>query len=795
MEKLEEKNNPRVSKLRAGMLRKPELCVERAYLWTESYKGTESEPPIIRRAKALKNVLEKMTVHIEDGELIVGRTTGKRRGCMIFPEIQWEWFIEEKDQLSTRDWDTIGPISDEEKSSMVECLPYWKGKSTWEKWNACLPEDVIKIHNKLFATATGSMSGVHWGHETIDYEKLLRVGLRGIMDDVNKRLEQLDLSDVDDYSKWLFLKAVKITLEATIDFAARYANLAGDMAKKEKDSQRKAELEKIADICSRVPLNPANSLHEALQSIWLVHIAVRIEAWGPGLSFGRVDQYLFPYYLKDIKDGNLTRGESKELISLFLVKVNDLAPVMGTAAVETLGGFPTMVSMTIGGVDRKGNDAVNELTYLFLESDTEVSLNAEEITVRINRKNSDAYLKKACETAKLLKGKLKFVSDETIIQQLLGEGRPAEHARDYILAGCFTPGIPGRSLDVTAGTINLPFIFELALNNGISRLSGEQLGVKTGDPGKFKSYDEVWEAFQKQVEHVIPRLVTSRNIDLGLYADLLQCPLMSSLHEGCIEKGRDILNGGTYPWAREAHGFSGLPNVADSLAAIKKVVFEDKVVPMEQLIEALNADFKGYDSILRTLGKAPKFGNDNDYVDTIVNDIIIHFDKVLANYKGIFGKKPAIAAATGTGHLIMGKMVGALPDGRKAGEPFAEGGISPHQGRNVSGPTATLMSVAKLDHLKMTGGSVLNMKFNPDVFGDDLKIKKFMSMLRAYCENGGYHVQFNIISSDILRDAQKHPENYRDLLVRVATYSSYFIELSPRMQEDIIARMEFQQVV
>lgn len=794
MEKPEERNNSRVGKLRAGMLRKPEICVERACLWTESYKETESEPSIIRRAKALKHVLKNMTVIIEDGELIVGRTTSKRRGCMIFPEVQWEWFIEEKDLLSTREWDTIGPISDEEKSILVECLPYWKGKCTFEKWNARLPEDVVRIHNKLFSTGTGSMSGVHWGHETIDYERLLRVGLRGIKDDVNNRMAQLDLTDVDDYSKWLFLRAVNITLDATIDFAARYADLARDMAGKEKDSRRKAELEKIADTCARVPLNPAGSFQEALQSIWLVHIAVRIEGWGPGLSFGRVDQYLFPYYEKDVNEGNITRNDAKELLSLFLVKVNDLAPVMATFAVETLGGFPTMVSMTIGGVDRKGYDAVNELTCLFLESDTEVSLNAEEITARISRKNSDAYLRKACETANLLKGKLKFVSDETIIRQLLGEGRPAEHARDYVLAGCFTPGVPGRSLDVTAGTINLPFIFELALNNGISRISGEQLGLKTGDPRKFKSYDEVWEAYKKQVEHVIPRLVTSRNIDVGLYADLLQCPLMSSLHEGCIEKGRDILNGGTYPWAREAHGFSGLPNVGDSLAAIKKVVFEDKIAAMDQLIDALEADFKGYDFILRSLEKAPKFGNNDDYVDTIVNDIIIHFDEVLADYRGIFGKKPGIAAATGTMHLLMGKMVGALPDGRKAGEPFAEGGISPHQGRNVSGPTATLMSVAKLDHLKMTGGSVLNMKFNPDVFGDDLKIKKFMSMLRAYCENGGFHVQFNIISSDTLRDAQKHPEKYRDLLVRVATYSSYFAELSPKMQDDIIARMEFQQI-
>jgi formate C-acetyltransferase len=342
--------------------------------------------------------------------------------------------------------------------------------------------------------------------------------------------------------------------------------------------------------------------------------------------------------------------------------------------------------------------------------------------------------------------------------------------------------------------VNVPMMLELALNNGVSRPTGKQVGPRTGDPRKFKSYQEVWEAFKRQVEFFIPRMVTARNIDTQLYAEFAPCPFMSAFFSPCIENGKDIIAGGTAPNVRECFGFSGVPNVGDSLAAVKKVVFDDKLTDMAGLIDSLDKNFKGKDQLLHALANAPKYGNDIDSVDTIVYDIIVLFEKDLGKYKGLFGSKPAVAIATGTGHLIMGAQVGATPEGRKTGEPFAEGGISPHQGRNTSGPTATFRSVTKLDHLKIRGGSVLNMKFNPDVFADEKKKAKFMSMLRTYCESGGYHVQFNIVSSETLRDAQKHPENYKDLLVRVATYSAYFVELSPRMQEDIIARTEFQEV-
>jgi pyruvate formate-lyase/glycerol dehydratase family glycyl radical enzyme len=782
----------RVRRLRSRMLQMPEICIERACWWTKSYQETEGEAEVVRRAKALAKVLENLPIRINDDELIVGMTTSKQRGAMVFPEIQWEYIVEEADTFSSRDWDKMGVVSDEEKRVLGETLPYWRGKCTWDRFNAIMPPEIKRLHGGVFMIGTASMSGVHYGHETIDYSRVLTKGLSGIRAEVQERLSELDLADLEDFRRYEFLTAVEVALDAAAAFAERYADLARDMAAQEADGRRRAELEKIAGICERVPLQPASTFYEALQAIWLTHIVLRNEGWGPGLSFGRLDQYLYPLFKQDRTAGTLTEAEACELVGAFLAKVNDMACVTSSMNIETLAGFPTMVSMTLGGVTPEGRDAVNELSYVFLDAEEQVGLNAEEITIRVSNSNPDSFLMKAVDVSKNLHGKFKFVSDKTIINQLLSEGRPVEHARDYILAGCFTPGVPNYSLDITAAQINAPLMLELALNDGCARVTGEQVGPKTGDPRSFTSYEEVWEAFAKQVEFFMHKVVAARNIDTHLYAEFAACPFMSAFFESCVENGGDVIGGGTAPYIREGFGAGGVPNVGDSLAALKRVVFDDKLIDMKGLVDALDKNFEGEDRLLRVLKNAPKFGNDDDYVDSIVNDVVVVLAGELGKHKGLCGAKPALAVASGTGHILMGTQVGATPEGRKAGEPFAEGGISPHQGRNISGPTATLRSVAKLDHMKIRGGSVLNMKFNPDALAGADKKEKFLSMLRMYCETGGFHVQFNIVDAKTLRDAQKHPEQYRDMLVRVATYSAKFVELSPRMQEDIIARTEFQ---
>jgi len=784
----------RLGRLREGALGTPELCIERAYLMTESYKETENEPHLIRRAKALEKILKEMTIHIEDGELIVGRATSTRRGGPLTPEINWDWCQEQMDTIST-DWDEFAPVAEEEKAKMKEILTYWKGKSLYDRLRALVPENVLRLHYKTILPAGSSISNMHLGtHNSPDYQMLLIKGLNGIKKEVDEELTKLNLAEIKDFRKPQFLNAVNITLEAAGSFAKRYAGLARSLAQKETDVRRKAELERIAQTCDWVPANPARSFYEALQSVWFTYIVLMIEGWGPGRSFGRPDQYLYPFYKKDIEGGRITKEEARELIALFCIKVNELAMRFSFVTVRTAAGLNMLSNIILGGLTKDGREAVNELSYLFLDAEEDIRMHAEEFVIRVHKNTPDAFLMKACEVAKLLRGKLKFVSDETAIQQLLSDGKPLEYARDYIVSGCVLPAVPGYSFDIIGGPLSLPLMLELALNNGASRLTSEQIGPKTGDPREFKSYNEVWDAYKKQVEALIPVAILVRNVDRELFAEFAPTPFQSSLFHGCIEKGLDITNGGTAPYITDGISAVGAPNVGDSLAAIKKAVFEDRKITMDRLIDALDKNFEGEEEILHILKSAPKFGNDDDYVDSIVNEVLINICDEVVRYRGFAGSIFNVTAYIAAGNIQMGSLVGALPDGRRACEPLAEGGVSPYQGRNVSGPTATMRSVTKLDLVRLTGGSALNMRFSPDTLKDEAKMRKFVSLIRTYCETGGYHVQFNIIDSDTLRDAQRYPEKYKDLLVRVATYSAYFVQLGPEVQNDIIARTEFQQV-
>ncbi len=785
----------RVNYLRNKMLTLPSVCTERACLITESYKETEGEPSPIRQAKALSKILSRMGVRIDGGELIVGNATSKQRGGAILPEINAQFLLEEMNQISTREWDRFIPLAENEKAKIKEILPYWVGKSVFDRWRVRMPEDKQKF---LFNGAMGgtlfSANGHYAGHSAVDYEKVLTKGLYAVKQEVDDALRELNLADPEDFQKYQFLKASGIVLEAVPKFAKRYSELAKSLAEKEADARRKAELDKIAETCSRIPGERARTFFEALQSMCFIWIALMLEGWGYGMSFGRTDQYLYPFYKKDMAEGRLTDDEARALISLLYIKVNGTVTVTDSMAATVFGGFPQTVNVILGGLTKEGKDAVNELSYLFLEADKDVGMSQNDLVIRIHKNTPDAFVMKACEVAKTLTGKLKFMSDETNIQQLLHDGHPIEYARDYIITGCNSPSVPGRSFDVPGGMFNLPLMLDLALNNGASRLSGEQIGPQTGDPRKFRFYEEVFNAYKKQVEALLPLAILFRNSDRQLYAEYVPTPFQSSLFSGPISKGLDMANGGTLPYARLAISLSGAPNVADSLAAVKKAVFEEKNMTMDQLITALERNFEGEEEVSHLLSSAPKFGNDDDYVDSIVNEVLMHGRNEATRYKGACGTKFNVAAAAVTANVPLGFAVGALPDGKRAGKPLSEGGISPYQGRNTSGPTATLRSVAKLDHVKLTNGSVLNMRFNPGVLKDEASTRKFASMIRTYLETGGFFVQFNIVGTETLRAAQKEPEKYRDLLVRVATYSAYFVELSPELQEDVIRRTEFTEV-
>lgn len=780
----------RVAKLRELVIGPPEICTERGRLMTESYKQTESEPTVMRRAKAMYHIMDKMTIKIEDGELIVGNSTSKPRGAPLIPELQWKWYLDEIDEVSTRQWDRCAPTPEADKAIMREILPYWEGKTPEEKW---LPKaDPIALRNQMTGTFI-SMGGnaFHLAHTAVDYEKALSLGFEAMKKEIDDEIARTDSAEE---TKITYLTAARLTLDAVINYANRYVELAESMAERQTDDTRRAELLLIAKNCRQVPAYPPRSFHEALQAMWFINLGLRIEGPALGITFGRPDQFLYPFYAADIAGGVLTEQQAEELVALTLVKMNDMAMLMSTAHVETLGGFPTMAGITLGGVTRDGKCAVNDLSWLILEAETQVGLTVDEVVIRIGEETPDDFIQRACAANKVLRGKLKFASDYTVIRQCLNQNRPIEYARDYIVAGCFTPAIPGKCFDTTAVTINSSLLLELALNDGVSRVTGEQWGEKTGDPRQFQSFDDVIEAFKKQIAAVVGPGHILHNQYREQYVKLAPQPYQSILFDGCLEKGIDLCDGLTVPYSREGYGLCGLVDTGDALAGLKKAVFDDKVVTMAEMIDALDKNFEGYEELQQYLKKVPKYGNDNAYVDDLTNLVIDIFYDELAKHKGYKGEALGLASSTGTSHLQAGMTVGATSDGRNAGEPLAEGGVSPHQGRNKSGITGTFNSVSNLNHVKLPAGSVFNMRINPSALRDENRLARFAAMLRTYCKRGGFHAQFNIVDGQMLRAAQREPEKYRDLVVRVATYSALFTELSTALQNDIIERSEFDDL-
>lgn len=781
----------RVTKLRARQVTTPEICVERAYYMTESYRETEAMPSVMRRAKAMEHILCNMTVRIDDGELVVGWPTSKVRGGAMLVEVNADWLLKELDTVQDREWEKYKPLSEREKELIRQILPYWKGKTLSEKWENLVSPEALRLEN-IVQNGGYARNCHHMAHACPDYAHILAVGLEGIIQEIDGHLERLDLTRPEDMERCQFYQASRIGQNAVIAFAQRYAELARKQADKTEDPTRRSELLEIAEICGRVPAKPARSLKEAIQSIWFIFMTSMIECWGAGMSLGRIDQYLYPYYERALEEG-MTREEIKEWISLLLVKMNGVVNLQEGFLSQAFSGYPVMQGITVGGVTMQGEDAVNGLTYLILDAEEEVGLTAEDLVIRINRKNPERYVLRACEVARNLHGKLKFVGDESTIQSMLQLGLPIGRARDYISTGCHNPMIPAYSHNVSAVVFNYALVIELVLNNGVLRRTGEQVGPRTGDPRSFRDFQQLLDAFETQFEAMADISFQYKNADMRLYGEETPCPMLSAYYGACMERGVDLYQVGTYPYATHATPLCGIANVADSLAAIKKLVYDEKKITMDELLRALDRDYVGEERILSLVRGAPKFGNDIDEVDLLIRDVVARSCDYLAGHVTYRGRRSSAASVAMTSNITYGSVLGATPDGRRAGEPLAEGGISPHQGRNRSGITATFNSVAKLDQVKLTNGSILNVRMSYDSVKDEESLLKFARILRAFFENGGNLAQFNFTSNEMLRDAQKHPEQYKDLLVRVATYSSYFVELSPTLQDNIIGRTEFTE--
>jgi len=783
----------RVARLRKNVRVAPVVCVQKMKYATEAFRATEGASSEYRRAMALDNILTHLTVKIGEDELFVGRPTGHARGGVMDPEVNASWYLKEMDHFHDREEERYTEMPEEDKAVVRDCVGYWQGKSLFDRWQALIPAELKKYNGPVIGGGGFCLNTQYFGHILTDFGIILEKGVLGLYEDIDRSIAaQGSFADVESFKKIEYLKAMKISLGALVKFANRYADEAERLAAEETDARRKQELERIAATCRWVPEHPARDLYEAIQSTWFSVVAINNESWGVGPSLARVDQYLYPYYLAD-KARGVTDEEVLELLTCFLIKQNGQFKVYSTPAAKLYGGLGCRFGNVIGGLKPDGSTAVNELSYLFLDA-ARISALTEDFMIMSGENTPRAFMEKAVDTAAALHGKMKFLGCDVIVRQMLHDGRPLEMARNCGVTGCNSPGCMGTSLDLPGGMVNLMLLLDLVLHNGYSPTLGQQIGPKTGDPRDFKSFDEFFDAWKRQFSYFVPYIHLYKNLDKELFAEYLPCPLQSCLMRGCIEKATDLTRGAMNPYVSYSVSVSGAPDVGDSLYALKKLIYEDKSVTMDEMVRALDDNWAGHDDLFHKVGRLPKFGNDQPCVDSLVDEVLAYCCKEIEKYPGYLGAKSTIAAGTVTSNILMGMDVGATPDGRHAGEPVSEGGISPHQGRNISGVTATLNSVAHLDPINFRHGSVLNIRIDPEAVSSPEKIRKLAALVSSFHAMGGYLVQFNVVSTETLRDAQIHPEDHKDLLVRVSTYSAYFVELSKALQDDIIARLEFHSV-
>ncbi|MBC7346872.1 MAG: glycyl radical protein [Clostridia bacterium] len=781
---------------------KPEICLERARLVTESYKQTEGEPMILRRAKALHHVLNNMSVYILEDELIVGKQAGKHRAAPLFPETEAIYLEKEIDIFPQRHTDRLLISPEDRRELLEEILPYWKDKCTETLLMKRLPEH-------LRAAWLGDEHGIFHpeihvrgslGHIVPDFERILKEGFAAQMNKAKEKLAAISPYDPEAPSKRQFYEAVIITCDAVIDFARRYSEKAREMARAETRPQRRRELEKIAEVCAWVPANPARDFWEALQSYWFTLLICYIEQNGLAVSSGRFDQYMYPYYRKDIEEGRLTREEAQELLEACWVIHTEIMRAYDLACAKYFSGFAIAMDMDLGGVDKNGKDATNELSYMCLEADKKINNPQPNLSVRIHDACPDEFLLKAIEVVReagggMGGGKPAFYCDEVIVPLLVNDGVPLEKARNYVIVGCVEPASPGDTLGMTNACMsNLAKALELALNDGRCRLCGKQFGPRTGDPRKFKDFNEVLQAFEAQVAWYVSNMIETLNLIQNVHQEVYPLPYFSVVLGGCIEAGKDCTRGGARFNYTGPQGV-GLADTADSLAAIKTLVFDEKRMTMAELLEALDRDFEGREDLRQILlNHAPKYGNDIDEVDLLARYVGHVYCREVKKGRDPRGGhyRPGLYAVSA--NVPLGLNVGALPSGRRARTPLADGGVSVKHGMDVNGPSAAMRSVAKIDHEEATNGTLLNQRYNPTALNTLEDRKKLADLIRTYFALGGLHVQFNCIDAGTLRKAKANPEEYRGLLVRVAGYSAFFVELDDSVQDDIINRTEYMEV-
>jgi pyruvate formate-lyase/glycerol dehydratase family glycyl radical enzyme len=786
--------NDRIKKLREQSINAvPYITPERALLITEFYLSniTNNVSAPVKRALAFKHILSNKTICINEGELIVGERGPEPKAVPTYPELTTH-SIKDLEILDSRKKIPYRVSEQTKECYKKVIIPFWNGKTIRDKifgemskeWKAAFEAGIF----------TEFMEQRAPGHTVLD-DKIYRKGMFDFKKDIKKSIQTLDfLNDPEAYKKREQLRAMDIAADALIIFGERHAQKAMELAQQETDRQRKQELKKIAEICNHVPANPPRNFWEALQYYWFVHLGVITEL-NPWDAFnpGKLDQHLFLFYQQGIEDGSLTKEQAKELLQAFWIKFNNqpAPPKVGVTAEES-ATYTDFAQINLAGVKSDGSDAVNEISYLLLEVIEEIRLIQPSPSVQISKKTPDTFLKKAMQVLRQGFGQPSVFNTDAVVQELIRQGKSVEDARNGGTSGCVETGAFGKENYNLTGYFNLTKVLEITLNNGTDPRSGKQIGLKTGDPTKFESYEDLFQAFQNQLRHFIDIKVAGNNIIERIYAEYMPVPFLSLLIDDCIQTGKDYHDGGARYNTSYIQGV-GLGTITDAMTAIKYNVFDRQRLTMQELLDALIHNFEGYEKqrgIL--LNHTPKYGNDDDYADSIMRSIFEAYYEVVNGRKNTKGGNYRINLLPTTVHVYFGSIIGATPDGRKAKEPLSEG-ISPVQGADKKGPTAVIRSAAKMDHVR-TGGTLLNMKFTPHVLEGDEGISKLAQLVRTYFRLDGHHLQFNVVTAKILRDAQQRPEKYRDLIVRVAGYSDYFVDLGKTLQDEIIRRTEHLEI-
>ncbi len=825
----------RIPKLVENLYAKmPEIESARAILITESYRQTENEPMVIRRAKAFAHILENIPIVIRDLELIVGSTTIAPRGCQTYPEFSYEWLEAEFDTVEKRSADPFY-ISEKTKKELKEANAYWKGKTTSELATSYMePETLLAMEHNIFTPGNYFYNGV--GHVTVKYGEVLAIGFSGIKAKAQAELDKLCLADGDYQKKSRFLEAVMISCDAAIEYARRYARLALKEAEECTDPVRKRELLQIAQNCANVPEKGATGFYEACQSFWFVQQLLQIESSGHSISPGRFDQYMYPYYQKDMESGKITREFAQELMDCIWVKLNDLNKCRDAASAEGFAGYSLFQNLIAGGQNEEGIDVTNDLSFMSIQASMHVFLPQPSLSVRVWNGTPHEFLIRAAELTRTGIGLPAYYNDEVIIPSLMSRGLTLQDARDYNIIGCVEPQKSGKTEGWhDAAFFNMCRPLELVFSNGIDK--GVRIGPATGNVEEMTTFEQFYDAYKKQMDYAIQLLVNADNaIDMA-HAERCPLPFLSSMVDDCMKVGKTVQEGGAVYNFTGPQGF-GVANMADSLYSVKTLVYDEKKITMGELKEALATNYgKGLgaedvaamtakianelkeagktigekevaailntvvaaseapevkangERILKLIEEVPKFGNDIPEVDAFARDVAYTYTEPLQNYKNPRGGSFQAGLYPVSANVPLGAQTGATPDGRLAYQPVADG-VSPSAGKDVNGPTAAANSVSRLDHYIASNGTLFNQKFHPSALSGRNGLENFVGLIRSYFDQKGSHMQFNVVSRETLLDAQKHPEQYKHLVVRVAGYSALFTTLSKSLQDDIIRRTE-----